>query len=242
MWRVPAAGGAATAVTQVDLSRGEFVHTWPSFLPDGKSFLYFRSGPRRRRHVRGFSRRRRREPVASADIGHRRASGLREWPPLLSARRTLMAQPFDARRLEPDGLPVPWPKMSGSRGLHGIFRCPTKASSSIGPHRRPAPSSSARLTGRGRPSARSDRRGLTGGLCCRRMASAQSRKMLRITCRRPLDAGPCQRPAHALYIRQERVLAGGVVSDGARSPTRPAVWATRSTRNPPQDSATSRCC
>ena len=41
----------------------------------------------RRGHVRWFSRRRRREPVASADIGHRCASGLREWPPVLSARR-----------------------------------------------------------------------------------------------------------------------------------------------------------
>lgn len=45
IWRVSAAGGAATAVTQVDLSREEFVHTWPTFLPDGKHFLYFRSGP-----------------------------------------------------------------------------------------------------------------------------------------------------------------------------------------------------
>ena len=44
LWRV-SAGGSATAVTQVDVSQGEFVHTWPTFLPDGTHFLYFRSGP-----------------------------------------------------------------------------------------------------------------------------------------------------------------------------------------------------
>jgi Tol biopolymer transport system component len=45
VWRVADKGGAATAITQVDLSRGELFHTWPSFLPDGSRFLYFRSGP-----------------------------------------------------------------------------------------------------------------------------------------------------------------------------------------------------
>jgi serine/threonine protein kinase len=44
LWRV-SAGGVVTAVTQVDVSKGEFFHTWPTFLPDGTHFLYFRSGP-----------------------------------------------------------------------------------------------------------------------------------------------------------------------------------------------------
>lgn len=38
------AGGTATAITEVDTSKGELYHTWPVFLPDGKHFLYFRSG------------------------------------------------------------------------------------------------------------------------------------------------------------------------------------------------------
>ena len=108
MWRVPAAGGAATAVTQVDLSRGEFVHTWPSFLPDGKSFLYFRSGPP---DVEGMY-------VGSLDVdaaNQSRQRILATGVPAVFANGhlffpragTLMAQPFDARRLEPDGLPVP---------------------------------------------------------------------------------------------------------------------------------------
>jgi hypothetical protein len=108
MWRVPAAGGTATAVTQVDLSRGEFVHTWPSFLPDGKSFLYFRSGPP---DVEGMY-------VGSLDVDAGKQSRQRilaTGVPAVFANGhlffpragTLMAQPFDARRLELRGVPVP---------------------------------------------------------------------------------------------------------------------------------------
>ena len=101
--------GRGDGVTEVDLSKGEFVHTWPTFLPDGNHFLYFRSGPPDVEGMYvGFSRRRCREPVASADIGHGRASGLREWPPVLSARRhadgtTIRRSPPGA----PRNVPVP---------------------------------------------------------------------------------------------------------------------------------------
>ena len=101
MWRVSAAGGAATAVTQVDLSKGEFVHTWPTFLPDGKHFLYFRSGPP---DVEGMY-------VGSLDVdaaNQSRQRILATGVPAVFANGhlffpragTLMAQPFDARRLE----------------------------------------------------------------------------------------------------------------------------------------------
>jgi Tol biopolymer transport system component len=39
--RVPASGGSPQSVTQLDQSRGEISHRFPSFLPDGKHFLYF---------------------------------------------------------------------------------------------------------------------------------------------------------------------------------------------------------
>jgi Tol biopolymer transport system component len=108
IWRVSAAGGAATAVTQVDLAKGEFVHTWPTFLPDGKQFLYFRSGPP---DVEGMY-------VGSLDVapGHQsRQRILATGVPAVFANghlfflrgRTLMAQPFDARRLELRDAPVP---------------------------------------------------------------------------------------------------------------------------------------
>jgi serine/threonine protein kinase len=40
--RVSAAGGVATDITVVDASRGENFHALPTFLPDGKHFLYLR--------------------------------------------------------------------------------------------------------------------------------------------------------------------------------------------------------
>ena len=41
LYRVPAVGGAAEPVTQLDARQGEISHRWPCFLPGGKRFLYF---------------------------------------------------------------------------------------------------------------------------------------------------------------------------------------------------------
>jgi serine/threonine protein kinase len=108
LWRVSPGGGAATALTEVDLSKGEFVHTWPTFLPDGNRFLYFRSGPP---DVEGMY-------VGSLDVDAGKQSRQRilaTGVPAVFANGhvffpragTLMAQPFDARRLELRGVPVP---------------------------------------------------------------------------------------------------------------------------------------
>jgi Tol biopolymer transport system component/predicted Ser/Thr protein kinase len=40
IYRVPASGGEPVAVTVIDTSRGEVGHRFPSFLPDGRHFLY----------------------------------------------------------------------------------------------------------------------------------------------------------------------------------------------------------
>lgn len=108
LWRIPAAGGAAAPLTQVDLARGEFVHTWPTFLPDGRHFLYFRSGPP---DVEGMY-------VGALDAGSANPSRQRilaTGSPAVFANGhlfflradTLMAQPFDARRMELHDAPVP---------------------------------------------------------------------------------------------------------------------------------------
>ena len=108
LWRVSPAGGAATAVTEVDLSKGEFVHTCPTFLPDGNHFLYFRSGPP---DVEGMY-------VGSLDVdagNQSRQRILATGVPATFANGylfflragTLMAQPFDARRLQLQDVPVP---------------------------------------------------------------------------------------------------------------------------------------
>jgi serine/threonine protein kinase len=108
LWRVSQTGGAATALTEVDLSKGEFVHTWPTFLPDGNHFLYFRSGPP---DVEGMY-------VGALDVDAGKQSRVRVMAtdvPALFANghlfflraRTLMAQPFDARSLKLQGEAVP---------------------------------------------------------------------------------------------------------------------------------------
>ena len=105
---VSQAGGAARAVTQVDESKGEFYHTWPTFLPDGKHFLYFRSGPP---EVEGMyvgsldvdAGDQSRQRILTSSVPAVYANGCVFFP----RAGTLMAQPFDARRLELQGVPVP---------------------------------------------------------------------------------------------------------------------------------------
>jgi len=40
LWIVPATGGAARQLTQLDRGAGEVSHRWPHFLPDGRSILF----------------------------------------------------------------------------------------------------------------------------------------------------------------------------------------------------------
>ena len=95
-------------MTEVDPSKEEFVHAWPTFLPDGNHFLYFRSGPP---DVEGMY-------VGSLDVdaaNQSRQRILATGVPAIFANGhlfflragTLMAQPFDARRLELHDVAVP---------------------------------------------------------------------------------------------------------------------------------------
>jgi eukaryotic-like serine/threonine-protein kinase len=43
VFRVPATGGEPVPVTKIDPSRGEYAHHHPTFLPDGRHFLYLRA-------------------------------------------------------------------------------------------------------------------------------------------------------------------------------------------------------
>jgi Tol biopolymer transport system component len=108
LWRVSPAGGVATAVTEVDLSKEELVHAGPTFLPDGNHFLYFRSGPP---DIEGMY-------VGSLDVDAANQSRQRILATNVPATfanghlfflraGTLMAQPFDARRLQLQNVPVP---------------------------------------------------------------------------------------------------------------------------------------
>jgi eukaryotic-like serine/threonine-protein kinase len=44
LWKISEAGGVPTAVTAVDTARGETRHGQPTFMPDGKHFIYVRLG------------------------------------------------------------------------------------------------------------------------------------------------------------------------------------------------------
>lgn len=107
--RVNAAGGKPERVTEPDAAREERIHNFPSFLPDGKHYLF---------HIRGGG-----NPgiyVGSLDAGDRKlliplsadgANATRAvWSPqgyILYAlnRTTLLARAFDPNRLELQGEP-----------------------------------------------------------------------------------------------------------------------------------------
>jgi len=106
IWKVPASGGTASAVTQVDASKGEFYHTWPIFLPDGRRFLYFRSGPPEIRGIYAGSldakpEEQSRERILASPLPSAYANGYL----FFFRQNTLLAQPFDARGLRLEGAP-----------------------------------------------------------------------------------------------------------------------------------------
>ena len=105
--RVPESGGTVTPVTTLDASRSESCNCWPYFLPDGKHFLYFAESTAKPENSAIF--------VGSLDSKDRKllvkASSnpvyVTEGYLLYNRLGTLMAQPFDADRLELTGDAVP---------------------------------------------------------------------------------------------------------------------------------------
>jgi eukaryotic-like serine/threonine-protein kinase len=122
--QVPAAGGAAALLTTTE-GRNE-VHTFPSFLPDGRHFLYLRAPenpgiylgsldvkPEQQSSTRILSTSQMAVYAASTDPGMGRLLFLREG--------TLLAQAFDERSLQPQGDPTPVAERVGSFHLSGLF-------------------------------------------------------------------------------------------------------------------------
>ncbi len=122
--QVPAAGGVATLLTTTE-GRNE-VHTFPSFLPDGRHFLYLRAPenpgiylgsldvrPEQQSSSRILSTSRMAVYAATDEPGLGRLLFLREG--------TLLAQAFDERSLQPQGDPIPVAEQVGSYHLSGFF-------------------------------------------------------------------------------------------------------------------------
>jgi Tol biopolymer transport system component len=104
--RVPSTGGSATPVTSLDPSGQQLGHDWPSFLPDERHFLYLAVGanPEKTGIYVGSLDSKETKLVLNAN-----SSPLYSPPGYLLFVRggTLLAQPFDADRLELKGDAIP---------------------------------------------------------------------------------------------------------------------------------------
>ncbi|HEX5432248.1 MAG TPA: protein kinase [Bryobacteraceae bacterium] len=108
LWKVSEAGGVAAPVTKLDTSHGETFDALPTFMPDGKHFIYLRAGPP---DVIGMyagsldskPEEQSRQRIVAGPFAASYAKGN-----LFFMRgNTLMAQPFDPDRLTLSGEPVP---------------------------------------------------------------------------------------------------------------------------------------
>ena len=106
LFSVSAAGGTPEAASKLDVSKAENSHRWPSFLPDGKHFLYWS------RSSRGADS----TLLYVGELGSLQAKLLMksETMAVYASRhllfmfdQTLMAQTFDPSRMELSGEPVP---------------------------------------------------------------------------------------------------------------------------------------
>jgi WD40 repeat protein len=122
MFRVPAAGGDCSPLTKPDSARGEIVHRLPSFLPDGRHFVYLRvsSRPENQGIYVGSLDARPEEQSSKRLLASESGAVYAPSPDskvgyLLFIREgTLMAQPFDAGRLEVEGDAVPVAEQVGA--------------------------------------------------------------------------------------------------------------------------------
>ena len=139
IWRVSAAGGDATPITK--LAGAETAHGFPSFLPDGRHFLYFRAegGPSGHMHVGSI------EAAAEAQVTDKPLLASdsqavyvpsREGEPgwLLFVRgRRLLAQSFDPSSLSLTGEPQLVVAQVGSLNSRSFFSAVTGAVAFVPP-------------------------------------------------------------------------------------------------------------
>ena len=103
---VPAAGGLPQPASTLNLRQGENSHRWPSFLPDGKHFLFWSRtsrGPHENMVYVGELGSLQAKMLMKSDSMAVYASGHL----LFLREQSLMAQPFNLSRLEVSGDPVP---------------------------------------------------------------------------------------------------------------------------------------
>src|SRR5215471_12607432 len=129
--KVSAAGGVPTAVTMLNTERGDTAHSIPSFLPDGRHFIYFVASARNEKSG---------EYIGSLDSKPEQQSQTMLMPISVGAvfvpspdrsssqghilfirDNTLMSQPFDTSALAPRGEPMPIAEQVDSVASYGVF-------------------------------------------------------------------------------------------------------------------------
>ncbi|HXQ26723.1 MAG TPA: protein kinase [Candidatus Acidoferrales bacterium] len=131
--RVSAGGGSASPLTTLDSSRGEIQHVFPSFLPDGRHFIYLRTSikpensgvyigsldakPEEQDSKRLLATTYGTAFVPSSDPGTGQLLFMRDG--------TLMAQPFDIHRMELVGEPATVAEQVGFFIDFGFFSAST---------------------------------------------------------------------------------------------------------------------
>ncbi|HEU5182428.1 MAG TPA: protein kinase [Candidatus Polarisedimenticolia bacterium] len=105
LYAVPAAGGQPTQVTELDAARHQTSHRFPSFLSDGEHFVYVAlpGGPDGMEIFAGSLKSKTAKKILNAD-----SAAVYAEPGYLLFRREgkILAQPFDAGRLETSGAAV----------------------------------------------------------------------------------------------------------------------------------------
>jgi eukaryotic-like serine/threonine-protein kinase len=114
LFRVSSAGGESVPVTKLDAAAGESSHRSPSFLPDGRHYVYFAQGGEKQGiYIGSLDGQERRLVMNSA------SAALYADPGYLLFLRdtTLMAQPFDPQKLQLSGEAFP---LAESVGVYAI--------------------------------------------------------------------------------------------------------------------------
>ena len=128
LMRVSASGGKASPLTNVDRSRNEGLHVLPSFLPDGRHFLYYRNS-RTPGNAGTYVGSIDAEPgkqdstqlLATVSAVYASYPDSKLGQLLFLRRGTLLAQAFDAARLQLIGEPVPVAEQVGGYIAYGFF-------------------------------------------------------------------------------------------------------------------------
>ena len=106
LYGIAATGGTARPLTQMDASRQEVTHRWPTFLPDGKHYIFFvrASNPEATGIYGGILGSDQHTLIMASPV-----NGVYAEPSYLVFMRgdALMAQPFNVNRMQVTGTAVP---------------------------------------------------------------------------------------------------------------------------------------